>query len=111
MVHVSMLSSLNYYTNTCLYMLMTKAKLYPYINRFTGEIQIMTKSQGKELNEDWARAKMVTNNEGKRVFRFKLAAPVTGKDGKVHMGTAIVDLTESDEPAQLEAANGERNTK
>lgn len=91
-------------------MLMTKKKVYPYINRFTGEIQIMTKSQGAALNEDWARAKMVTNQEGERVFRFHLSSSVTGKDGKVHMGTAIVDLTEADvEPAELEAANGERN--
>jgi hypothetical protein len=93
-------------------MLMTKQKLYPYINRFTGEIEIMTKTQGKELNEDWARAKMVTNQEGKRVFRFKLAAPVTDKDGNTHMGTAIVDLTEADaEPEELEAVDGKRNTE
>ena len=93
-------------------MLMTKKKVYPYINRFSGEIQIMTKSQGKELNEDWARAKMVTNQQGERVFRFHLSAPVTGKDGKVHMGTAIVDLTEADVPAEeLEAANGKRVTE
>ncbi len=90
---------------------MTKKKVYPYINRFSGEIQIMTKSQGKELNEDWARAKMVTNQQGERVFRFHLSAPVTGKDGKVHMGTAIVDLTEQEVPAELEATNGERDTK
>ncbi|WP_438980200.1 hypothetical protein [Polynucleobacter sp.] len=91
---------------------MTKKKVYPYINRFSGEIQIMTKSQGKELNEDWARAKVVNNQEGERVFRFHLSAPVTGKDGKVHMGTAIVDLTESDvDPAELEAANGKRETE
>jgi len=90
---------------------MTKSKHYPYINRFTGEIQIMTKTQGKELNEDWDRAKLVTNQEGKRVFRFKLSAPVTGKDGKVHMGTAIVDLTESDEPAELGAVDVKRNSK
>lgn len=93
-------------------MLMTKAKVYPYINRFTGEIQIMTKAQGKELSEDWAVAKMVTNKQGERVFRFHLAAPVTGPDGKVHMGTAIVDLTESDVPAEeLEAVNGKPDTE
>lgn len=91
---------------------MTKKKVYPYINRFNGEIQIMTKSQGKELNDDWARAKMVTNQEGERVFRFHLSAPVTGPDGKVHMGTAIVDLTEADVPLEeLEAANGKRDTE
>lgn len=93
-------------------MLMTKRKVYPYINRFTGEIQIMTKSQGLELNEDWQCAKMVTNKQGERVFRFHLAAPVKGRDGKVHMGTAIVDLTETDVPAEeLGAANGERVTE
>jgi hypothetical protein len=90
---------------------MTKAKLLPYINRFTGEIQIMTKHQGKELSEDWARAKMVTNKQGERVFRFHLSAPVTGKDGKTHMGTAIVDLTETEMPKELEVADGKRDTK
>lgn len=88
---------------------MTKAKQLPYINRFTGEVKIMPKSQGKNLSEDWARAKMVTNSEGKRVFRFKLSSPVKGPDGKTHMGTAIVDITET-EP-ELEAANGKRNSK
>lgn len=93
-------------------MLMTKAKLYPFINRFTGAVEIRTKKHGKELNEDWARAKVVKNQEGEKVFRFHLSAPVKGRDGKVHMGTAIVDLTEQEMPAEeLEAANGKRNTK
>lgn len=90
---------------------MTKRKVYPFINRFTGEIQIMTKPQGKALNEDWAVAKVVKNQQGEKVFRFHLSAPVTGKDGKVHMGTAIVDLTETDEPVELEAVDGKRDTK
>lgn len=92
-------------------MLMTKAKLLPYINRFTGDLKVMTKKDGKQLSEDWARAKMVTNQEGKRVFRFKLDASIKGRDGKTHMGTAIVDLTENLEPVELEAVNGKRNTK
>ncbi len=71
----------------------------------------MTKRQGKELNEDWAVAKVVKNQQGEKVFRFHLSAPVTGKDGKVHMGTAIVDLTESNEPVELEAADGKRVTE
>lgn len=87
-------------------MLMTKAKLLPYINRFSGDIKVMTKKDGKNLNEDWARAKMVTNQEGKRVFRFKLDASVKGNDGKTHMGTAIVDLTENEMPVELEGADG-----
>lgn len=90
---------------------MTKAKHLPYINRFTGDIKVMTKSQGKHLSEDWARAKMVTNKEGKRVFRFKLSAPVEGRDGKMHMGTAIVDLTETEQPVEGEVVNGKSNTK
>lgn len=90
-------------------MLMAK-KLLPYINMFTGEIEVMTKSQGSQLSEDWARAKMATNDKGEKVFRFKLAAEVTGRDGKVHLGTATIDLTEAD-AAEAEAANGERESK
>lgn len=90
---------------------MTKPKLYPFINRFNGEIQIMTKKQGKELSEDWEHAKVVKNEQGEKVFRFKLSAPVKGPDGKTHMGTAVVDLKETDEPAELEGVNGNGNTK
>lgn len=92
-------------------MLMTKAKLLPYINRFTGEVKTLAKKDGIKLNEDWARAKVVTNQDGKRVFRFKLSAPVTGSDGKTHMGTAIVDLSEQDEPVELEGQDGNRDTE
>ena len=91
---------------------MTKALLRPYINRCTGHIKIMTKKQGKELSEDWAIAKVVKNQEGEKVFRFHLNAEVKDRNGKIIMGTAIVDLTESDIPAEeLEAANGKRDTK
>lgn len=86
---------------------MTQPKLLPYINRFNGEVQIMSRRDAKEqLNEDWARAKVVTNNEGKKVFRFELNAPVKGRDGKTHMGTAVVDLTEIDQPIEGEVING-----
>lgn len=88
-------------------MLMTKAKLLPYINRFTGDIKIMSRKDGMQLSEDWARAKMATNDKGERVFRFKLQAEVKGRDGKMHLGTATVDLTEAEvDPAELEAVNG-----
>lgn len=92
-------------------MLMTKAKLLPYINRFTGDIKVMTRKDGNQLNEDWARAKMAKNQDGDKVFRFELDAQVTGKDGKIHNGTAIVDLVESDVPQELEAIDGERDTE
>lgn len=75
---------------------MTKAKLYPHINRFSGEMKVLSKKAGKELNEDWERAKVVKNEKGEQVFRFKLSSPVTGPDGKVHMGTAVVDLIETE---------------
>jgi hypothetical protein len=90
---------------------MTKAKLLPYVNRFTGEVKTLPRKEGKLLNEDWARAKMVTNQDGDRVFRFKLDASVRGRDGKLHNGTAIVDLTPTDEPVELEGLNGNRDTE
>lgn len=93
-------------------MLMTKSKLYPFINKFTGEVQVMSKAQGKELSEDWKIAKVVKNKDGKKVFRFELQAPVQGKDGKMHVGTAIIDLTETEVPAEeLEAIDGKRNAE
>lgn len=69
-------------------------KLLPYVNRFTGEVKILTKSAGSKLNEDWARAKMAKNEKGEDVFRFNIAAPVVGKDGKTHMGVATIDISE-----------------
>lgn len=65
----------------------------------------MPKSQGRGLNEDWELGKVVKNSDGKKVFRFKLSSPVIGSDGNVHIGTATVDLTESDE--YTEEADGE----
>lgn len=87
---------------------MTKAKLLPFINRFTGDVKVLSRADGKQLNEDWARAKMATNDKGEKVFRFQLSSPVVGPDGKTHMATAIVDLSETDEPVELEVQNGER---
>jgi len=88
-------------------------KRIPYINRFTGSVLAVTKKQAKQLNEDWEQPKVVTNDKGKKVFRFKLSSPVTGRDGKVHMGTAIVDISENDEqPHSGEVTpNGNRDTE
>ncbi len=87
-------------------MLMTKALLRPFINRFTGDVKVMSKKDGSQLNEDWEMGKVVKNKDGKKVFRFKLDASMTDKRGKVHTGTAIVDLTETETPAaELEAVN------
>lgn len=85
---------------------MTKAKLLPYMNRFTGEIKTLPKKEGAKLSEDWARAKMAINQDGKRVFRFKLSSEVIGRDGKKHMGTAVVDLTPTDDRVKTGVENG-----
>lgn len=72
-------------------------KVYPFINKFTGEIQIMTKDQAKtELSEDWASPKVVKNNKGETVYRFELAAPFKDRDGKEQMGIATVDIKETE---------------
>lgn len=69
-------------------------KLLPYINKFTGDIKMLPKSQGAQLSEDWARAKMVTNDKGERVFRFHISTPVKDQNGKTRMGVAVVDISE-----------------
>lgn len=87
---------------------MTKAKLRPYINRFTGDVKTISKKEGDKLNEDWARAKIVKNSEGQKVFRFEISSPVKGPDGVIHEGTAVVDLIEMEE---AEALDGIGSTK
>lgn len=74
-------------------MVMTK-KLLPYINKFSGDIKMLPKSQGAQLNEDWQRAKVVTNEKGERVFRFHISTPVKDKNGKTRKGVAVVDISE-----------------
>lgn len=72
-------------------------KVYPFINKFTGDIQIMTKDQAKaELSEDWATPKVVKNNKGETVYRFELAAPFKDRHGKDQMGIATVDIKETE---------------
>ena len=50
---------------------MTKAKLYAFNNKFTGDVQVLTKAEGAKLNEDWSRIKVVTNEQGERVLRLQ----------------------------------------
>lgn len=85
---------------------MTKAKLLPFVNRYNGDVRIMTRQEGKGLNEDWARAKIATNSEGKKVFRFELTSTVKGRDGKMHTGTAVVDISEVEQPVEGETVDG-----
>lgn len=72
---------------------MTK-KEFPYVNRFSGEVKMLPKSKGGKLSEDWARAKLATNEKGERVFRFHISTPVKDKNGNTHAGVAVVDISE-----------------
>lgn len=85
-------------------MVMTK-KLLPYINKFSGEVQILPKSKGSKLSEDWARAKMAKNEKGESVFRFEIATPVKDENGKTRMGIATVDISEV-ETKEVSDGNG-----
>lgn len=44
-----------------------------YVQRFTGEVAILSKQQAKKLNEDWSRVEFVENEQGVRVMRIQLA--------------------------------------
>jgi hypothetical protein len=90
---------------------MTKPLLRPFINKFTGEVKTLSRKDGKQLSKDWSMGKMTKNQDGNKVFRFELSADVTGKDGKVHRGTAIVDLTPHNGAVDLEGKDGNRDTK
>lgn len=73
---------------------MVMAKLYPYINAFTGDVQILPKNEGNKLNEDWHRGKLAKNEKGEKVFRFQIATNVIDKNGKPQSGVAVVDIQE-----------------
>jgi hypothetical protein len=81
-------------------------KLYPFVNKYSGEVKILTKSSGKKLSEDWARAKMAVNDKGEDVFRFKIATSFVDKNGKTQTGTAIVDISEVEAAEVAEDGNG-----
>lgn len=78
--------------------------LYPFINKHTGEVQILSKSAGKKLSEDWTQAKPAVNDKGEAVFRFEIATQMVDKNGKTQHGTAIVDISEVE-------VNGNGSTK
>lgn len=69
---------------------------------------MLPKSEGAKLSEDWARAKVVTNNKGERVFRFQIATPVKDENGKTRMGIATVDISEVSE---TEVEDGDQRTE
>lgn len=85
---------------------MTKTKRYPYINIETGDVQILTKAEGAKLPKDWNRGKLARNDEGKKVFRFKINTQIADKNGVMQHGTATVDLQEIDTKEVTDDGNG-----
>lgn len=81
-------------------------KLYAHINKHTGDVQMLTKAEGKKLNEDWARGKVAKNEKGERVFRFEIATPIKDKNGKTRMGVAVVDISEVTTEEVADDGNG-----
>lgn len=75
---------------------MTKRKLIPYVNRFTGDIQVVTKSQAKKLSEDYSEVEFTTNEDGVRVMRLQLNG-------------ATVDVSEAKQ--EVEITDGNRDAE
>lgn len=67
---------------------MTQSKKYIFNNRFTGELRVLTKSEGKKLGEDWSRVKPAVNEKGERVLRMQ-------------MHGATIDISENTAPAEV----------
>ncbi len=60
------------------------AKKLAYINKFTGDIRVVTKQSAKKLTEDYTEAEFTKNKEGEDVMRL-------------HMHGATVDISENGE--------------
>ena len=66
-------------------------KRIPYLNKFSGQVVVVTKQHAKKLNEDWSEIRFVTNEAGNPVMRLELAG-------------ATVDVSENDQ--EPEVSNG-----
>ena len=64
-----------------------RSKRYIYNNRYTGEMKVLTKGQGKQLNEDWSKVQPAVNEKGEHVLRIQMAG-----------GT--IDISENKAPAE-----------
>lgn len=73
-------------------------KKIPYLNKYTGEVLIGTKSSAKKLNEDWSKVEFVKNDKGEKVMRL-------------HLDGATVDVSENKQPLELEGNHGNANPK
>ena len=60
------------------------AKLYPYINAFTGDVKVLPKNEGNKLNEDWHRGKLAKNEKGEKVLADYIHPPNKVTKHKAH---------------------------
>jgi len=72
------------------------AKKIPFVNKFSGDIKVVTRQSAKRLSDDYEEVKFVKNNEGKPVMRLQLA-------------NAVVDISENE--LQPEVEDGIGSTK
>lgn len=72
------------------------ARKIPYLNKFNGNVLVVTKQEAKKLNEDWEKIEFTTNEEGKRVMRL-------------HLNGATVDVSENEDEGAV--INGIGSTK
>jgi hypothetical protein len=59
------------------------AKKIPYINKFNGNVIVVSKAHGKKLDEDWEKIEFVQNEAGENVMRL-------------HLDGATVDVSENE---------------
>jgi hypothetical protein len=63
-------------------------KKTPYINRFTGNVVVVSKQHAKKLSEDYSEVEFVRNDKGKRVMRLQLE-------------NAVVDISENEDGEEV----------
>lgn len=49
-----------------------KSKPRIYVNRFTGDMKYLKKSEARKLSEDWSRTEQIVNKDGERGMRIQL---------------------------------------
>lgn len=67
-----------------------------YVNRFNGDVKVVSKQHAKKLSEDYSKAEFIKNEEGKQVMR-------------IHLEGATVDIAENEQPVEV-APDGNRDT-
>ena len=68
-----------------------------YVNRFNGDVKVVTKQSAKKLSEDYSKAEFVKNEQGTQVMR-------------IHLEGATVDIAENEQPAEV-VTDGKRSAK